>query len=261
MDYGLNVKAFLKRLPCSTMSGHQKFLSVAALIAKGDLTVQVQTNEVQSKWLKSALSVRYNPALYVRAQAAGWVDSIPDKVGTFVLTQTGIDHLLALPTLKTEISTGELRKSGSLVVVNRKATHTFDKYLRSIFASAKTEVLVADAWVDDTTFDNVLDVAPKSIPFRLIYAEARGNFHQRATRFATEFQKFQFKRYKPLHDRFIVVSDKGYMLGPSIKDAASNSPALVVELPAKETRLLRSFFDELWQEAKIVREYPDSSGR
>jgi len=58
------------------------------------------------------------------------------------------------------------------------------------------------------------------------------------------------KRYKHLHDRFFVVDDLGYVLGPSIKDAASNSPALVVELAAGEKKLLQSFFNEIWDKAK-----------
>jgi len=50
----------------------------------------------------------------------------------------------------------------------------------------------------------------------------------------------------------MAVDDTGYVLGPSIKDAASNSPALVVELDAKENHLLQAFFDELWKKGKIT---------
>lgn len=158
--------------------------------------------------------------------------------------------MAALPTLNKEVSTGGLKQSGGLIVVNRKATHTFDKLLRRVLAEAKTQVLIADSWVDGTIFDNALDVIPKTVPTKLVYAQARDSFEQRAKRFSTEYQKFAVKRYKHLHDRFVIVDDAGYVLGPSIKDAASNSPALVVELDAKETRLLQSFFEELWKKAK-----------
>ena len=122
----------------------------------------------------------------------------------------------ALPALDAELSAGELKQTGGLIIVNRKATHTFDKFLRRIFAEAKTQVSVADSWVDETVFDNVLDVIPKSLPLRLIYAQAKGTFEQRAKRFGTEYQKFSVRRYKALHDRFIIVDDIGYILGPSI---------------------------------------------
>jgi len=198
------------------------------------------------------LKAKHNPAFYDRAQQESWVDPVSGKKGAFVVTQDGLDHLEALPTLDAELSSGELTQTGGLIVVNRKATHTFDKFLRKIFAEVKTQVSVADSWVDETVFDNVLDVIPKSLPVRLIYSQARGSFDQRAKRFSTEYQKFAVRKYKALHDRFIVVDDKGYVLGPSIKDAASNSPALVVELGAKEKRLLQSFFDELWKKGKTT---------
>lgn len=252
MNYSLNLKAFLKDLPLAEMSGHQKFLAVAALQTRGNANVEVPTKKVRAQWRKSVLRIRYNPAFCDRAQQEGWVDPVSGKPGTFVLTQGGLDHLAALPTLKSELSAGELKQAGGLIIVNRKATHTFDKFLRKILAEAKTQVLIADSWVDQTVFDNVLDVIPKSIPVKLIYAQAKGSFHQRAGRFSVEYQKFTSRKYKSLHDRFMVVDDKGYVLGPSIKDAALNSPALVVELDAREKRLLQSFFDELWQQAKIT---------
>jgi hypothetical protein len=250
MNFKQNLKAFLSNLPLSKMSGHQKFLAVAALQNGGTAKAEVTTKDVKSQWRKSLLGVSYNPAFYDRAQQEGWVDPISAKKGAFLLTQNGLDHLGALPALGVEMSSGELKQTGGLIIVNRKATHTFDKFLRRIFAAAGTQVSVADSWVDETVFDNVLDLIPKSLPVRLIYAQARGAFEQRAKRFRTEYQKFFVRRYKDLHDRFVIVDDVGYVLGPSIKDAASNSPALVVELGAKEKHLLQSFFEELWIKGK-----------
>jgi hypothetical protein len=252
MNFNQNLKAFLRDLPLSKMSGHQKFLAVAALQSGGKAKQEVATKDVKAQWRKSLLGIRYNPAFYDRSQQESWVDPVSGKKGIFVLTQDGLDHLAALPTLDAELSSGELKQTGGLIIVNRKATHTFDKFLRRIFADAKTQVSVADSWVDETVFDNVLDVIPKSLPVRLIYAQARGTFEPRAKRFGTEYQKFVVRRYKNLHDRFIIVDDVGYILGPSIKDAASNSPALVVELGTKEKRSLQSFFDELWKKSKTV---------
>jgi hypothetical protein len=250
MDFDRNLKAFLKDLPIKRMTGQQKFLAVSAFACKGKGGVELATKDIRKQWRKSLLNAKYNPAFYDRAQGEDWVDPVSGKKGAFAVTQAGIDHLAALPTLDTEVRAGELKQFGALILVNRKATHTFDKFLRKVFADAKNQVCIADSWVDETIFDNVLDVIPKVLPIRLIYAQARGAFDQRAKRFSTEYQKFSFRRYKPLHDRFMVVGDSGYVLGPSIKDAAANSPALVVQLSGKEKRLLQSFFDELWKQAK-----------
>ena len=249
MNFALNVKAFLSSLSLSQMNGAEKFLAVAAALASGNRDHQQQVANLRAVWRKTILGVRYNPSFYLRAQRQGWIDPQSAR-GTFVVTQDGLDHLAALDNSDNHTTGGTLRKAGGLIVVSRKGTHSFDKFLRGVLSEAKREVLIADAWVDETIFDNALDVVPKNIPFKLIYAESRGTFDQRANRFATEFSLFQFRRYKPLHDRFIVVDEQGLMLGPSIKDAASHSPALVVKMGPKEQRLLRTFFGELWEAAK-----------
>jgi hypothetical protein len=228
------------------MSGHQKFVAVAAIQTKGDITVEVSTTDVQEQWRKSLLSVRYNSAFYDRAQGAGWVDPTGVR-GRFRVTDASLENLQALAP---EFSQTDLKKSGSLIIVNRKATHTFDKFLRTTLAAAKNQVLIADSWVDDTIFDTVLDVIPKDCTVKLMYAQARGNFDPRSKRFSQQYSKFATKRYKPLHDRFMVVDETAYILGPSIKDAAANSPALVVALGLKEKNSLQAFFGGLWSKAK-----------
>lgn len=246
MDFTLNLKAFLKQLPLKKMSGHQKFVAVAASHCKGDIKVQVGVHDIEGNWLKSLLHVKYNSAFYERAQRAGWVDPTGKK-GAFQLTQAGLDNLEALAP---ELTAGEMKKSGALIIVNRKATHTFDKFLRNTLAAAKKEVLIADSWVDGTIFDTVLDKIPSDCTLKLIYAQARDKFDAKAKRFSRQYSKFLYKRYKHLHDRFMVVDDVAYILGPSIKDAASNSPALVVTLGSKERSLLHSFFGDLWSKAR-----------
>lgn len=250
MNFNLNIKAFLRGLRLAEMSGHQKFLAVASLNSRGKPSVEVAARQVQDQWPTSQLGQKYNPAFYERAQREGWVDPTADKRGVFTVSQTGLDHLSALARLNAETSSGELTKSGGLVIVNRKATHTFDKYLRKIFANAKSEVLIADSWVDETIFDTVLDVIPKTVSIKLLYGRALGAFAARAARFSTQYTQFTFRRYQHLHDRFMVVDSAGFVLGPSIKDAASNSPAIVVELDPKAERLLRNFFNDLWQKGK-----------
>jgi hypothetical protein len=246
MDFNQNLKAFLKQLPLAKMSGHQKFVAIAAVRCAGDLAVEVSTQDVKGKWRKSVLQAQYNPSFYDRAQGAGWVDPTGAK-GKFRVTQAGLENLEALVP---EFTTGEVKKSGSLTIFGRKATHTFDKFLRTTLAAAKNQVLIADSWVDGTIFDTVLDVIPKDCTFKLIYAQARDKFDAKAKRFSQQYAKFSHKRYKNLHDRFVVVDETAYIIGPSIKDAASNSPALVVTLGSKEKNSLQAFFSELWSKAK-----------
>jgi hypothetical protein len=247
MDFSLDLKAFLRSLRLAKMNGHEKFLAVAALNSKGKAGIEVAVRDVQEQWLKSLMGQEYNSAFYERAQQAGWVDRVAEKKGAFSVNQPGLDHVDALAKSDGVTTAGDLQKAGGLVVVNRKATHSFDKYLRRIFAGAKSEVLIADSYVDETIFDTVLDGISQTVPIKLLYSRAQGTFAAKAGRFSKQWTQFSSKKYKHLHDRFMVIDHGGYVLGPSIKDAALNSPALVVELDSDEKRLLRSFFNELWQ--------------
>ena len=250
MDFGTNLKAFLKRLPLKKMTGHQKFLAVAAFQCKGRHGAELATKNIQSEWRKSILQGPYNPSYHGRAQTEGWVNPTSTGKGRFSVTKEGIDHLEALAVHEQDFSEGALEKSGSLIVVNRKGTHSFDKYIRKLFAEAKSQVLIADSYVDGTIFDTVLDVIPKAVTIKFLYKKQSDNFEQRAQRFGKQYTNFFSKRYANLHDRFLVIDNSGYIIGPSLKDAASNAPALAVVLTGKEKQRLQSFFDELWRSAK-----------
>jgi hypothetical protein len=204
------------------MSGHQKFLAMGCLACRGKIGAEVTTRQIQEQWPNSQIAQKYNPVFYERAQQKGWVDPVLAKKGAFTVDQAGLDHLSALLRVDSEIVSADLQKSGGLVVVNRKATHTFDS-ICGRFSCAKSEILIADAWVDETIFDTVLDVIPRTVVIKLLYDRAQGTFAARVLRFSTQYSQFACKRYGDLHDRFMV-DNSGFVLGPSIKDAASNSP-------------------------------------
>ncbi len=245
MNFSKNLKAFLKALPLKDLSGHQMFLAVAAHYSGGDTSREVNVLDVRGCWPKVLMRKSYNPVFYNRAQQEGWVD--PVRQGVFLVDEDGIQHLIDVSSLGQDIISST---SGQLYIFEKKSTHSFDKFLRGIFAKAKSKVLVADSWVDETIFDNVLDSIPKALEIKLIYGHKRGTFDSRVVRFKKEYSKFINKKYSDLHDRFLVIDDIGYILGPSIKDAASNSPALVVTLSKKDSSVLAKFFQTLWSKAK-----------
>lgn len=253
MNFNQNLKVLFKKFPLRKMNGQEKFLLVAANQCGGKLDVEMSVVDIQKKWRKP-LSVEYHPSFYDRAQEGGkegaWVDPISGKRGKFVVTKEGVKHLLALLEPEDDINIGEFRKSGKLVIVNRKGTHTFDRFLRKILVDSKKCVMIADSWVSGDIFDTVLDAIPKDTIVKVLYSKPDSGFVPRAKRFSREYSKFDFRRYKFLHDRFIIADDVGYILGPSIKDAASKSPALIVILDKKETNLLKTFFQELWRNAR-----------
>lgn len=246
-----NIRAFIKEIPLNKMNGQEKFVAVAFFCASGKAGQEVSVTQICSNWKKSILKLDYHPNFYLRAQDNGWVNPIVSKRGSFVITDKGL-NLITNYFSKEAYSSGELKKIGALIIVNRKGAHSFDKFLRTLFSSAKKEVLIADSYVDETIFDTTLDQIPKDVIVKLIYNAASDNtkFERRSKRFKVQYSKYECKQYKHLHDRFIIIDNTGYISGPSIKDAAFNSPALVVMLTTKESPSLETFFRELWKSAK-----------
>lgn len=247
MNYNSNLKASLRDFPLVKMSGQQKFLAVALYQCKGNGKVDVAVKDIKDQWRKSLLNVKYNSSFYDRAQVAGWVNPVPKKKGAFHVTDDGIGHMSALSVREQDFTEGAIEKSGSLIIVNKKGTHSFDKLIRKLFAEAKSIVLIADSYVDGTIFDIVLDVIPKDVSVKLLSKHQSGNYEERARRFKQQYQKFSEKKVKELHDRFLIIDNAGYVIGPSLKDAASNYPALLVTVTGKEKQRLEQFFDELWK--------------
>lgn len=242
MDYSKNIKAFLSTLPLDKMRGDQKFLAVAVHCASNSDTNISTTTQVKGSWPRAILKIKYNPAYYHEAQTQGWVNAIGP--GKFLVTEEGLQFLHDISGLPaTPLSPG----AAGLYVFDRGSTHTFDKFLRTILSDAKTEVLIADSYVDDTIFDTVLDsIRPTSLKIKLIYGRQMGTFTAKVTRFKRQYTAFDDRKYSKLHDRFILVDGKGYVIGPSIKDAADRHPALVVKLSGKDSSELVKFFKKLW---------------
>lgn len=245
MDFHKTIKAFLASLPIKHMNGQQKFLAVVAHCVQGDTSQEITLAKVRTQWPQSTLKSTYSRTYYDRADEAGWIS--PNEGGSLAVTAEGLAHLAAL----VEVSDAKSESSTAigLHIFDKKQTHSFDKFIRGVFVQAQHRVQIADSYVDERIFDTVLDVIQPSIEIKLIYKAKQGTYDARAARFITQYSSFTAKHYAELHDRFILVDGKGYIIGPSLKDAAAKSPALVVALNAADSKELEKFFQVLWPRA------------
>lgn len=246
MDYTLSPKAFLKQhFDLKKLTGHEKFLAMGAALAGGTTDCVVRTQQVKKSWSKTILGIAYSHTYYHRAQMQGWVISL--AAGQFVVTDQGLTYLESIATQGPLLIAGTM--PGLSLFMSGK-THTFDKFLRALLSKATAEVCIADSYVDDTIFDNLLDQIPDVVSVRLLFGNAWGKFDARIKRYKIQYTKFAAKHLEELHDRFLIIGGTAYILGPSLKDAAKRSPALVVELGTSDSVKLKKFFDGLWLQAK-----------
>lgn len=242
-----DVRQFLSDLPCDKMSGGEKFLAGALSLTDGKIGVGVTIKAIRTKWPQHIFNSPYSPAFYPMAKRKRWVlPDATDSNGALIVTQAGADHLTSLRSSNSQIQRG-------LIVFGSKATHTFDKTIRSLFECA-SKIDIADSYVDDTIFDVTLDAIPTSSPIRLLYGQVPGKdrqpvFEARVKRFVKQYPGFVVKKSQDFHDRFFLVNETGYLLGPSLKDAADRRPALLMRLDPNDSQILARFFEGLWGHA------------
>ena len=202
MDFSLSPKAFVKKYySLKEMSGHEKFLALCIPLSGGKSGVSLTIKDVKKEWSKTVFGISFSNTYYSRATNEGWLRSV--GAGKFVILDDGISYLE-----EKMIQGVEKIGNGSglgLLIFSAGKTHTFDKYLRSLFSSASLEVIISDSYVDETIFDNLLDQIPSKIDIKLLYKKAQGSFNARAKRFGIQYKKFVSKKQTSIHDRFLII--------------------------------------------------------
>lgn len=244
MDFGLSTRAFVgSYFKLNTLTGPEKFLVAVASLSNGDKDRVVSISTVRSKWTKGTFKIQYDGHYYADAQTKVWVKS--EGYGKCSITQGGLDHLNSISTNPDdELLSG----SAKLFLFSSQQSHSFDKFLRETFGQATKRVRIADSYVDATIFDNVLDNIPTTAKVELMYGNNPDSiFDARVKRFRPQYKGFTLARNSHLHDRFIIVDEVGFIVGPSIKDAAVKNPAIVVRLDNKDSKRLIDFFDNQYK--------------
>jgi len=234
-----NIATFLKGLPLKSMRGEDVFVGIAFFLAGGSGDVEVGVKAVEDNWSRGLIGKKYNSAYFTRAR--GRIH--PVAPGRFLLTkEEGIPYVQGL--------IGEIpMRVTTLVVYQAGTAHSFDKFLRDVLKKATRNVDIADTYVSGVLFDTLLNDISITTQIRFVYGNDKGDFVSRATRFNKQY-KFQTKESKEFHDRFLIIDGKGYVIGPSLKDAADKKPATVVVLNASDSKKLADLFEDIWNKAK-----------
>jgi len=234
MELPRDITSFLKNLPLNGMSGDDVFVAIAFYLTGGKDKVEVNVKEIRSHWSKSLIGKIYNPNYLVRAK--GRIH--PTGRGVLCLTEDGVSYIQGLVGEVSTIAT-------TLVVFKQGNAHSFDKFLRNILKKAARSVDLADTYVAGTLFDTLLDNIPDTVPIRFAYGNDKGDFVAHAARFAKQYN-FEARELKQFHDRFMIVDGRGYIVGPSLKDAADKKPATLVALNVADSKKLVDLFSDIW---------------
>jgi len=87
-----------------------------------------------------------------------------------------------------------------------------------------------------------LESVPVSASIRIITQNMTGKFEAVAKRFGQERNRFEV-RVCQVHDRYLIVDDRAWIIGQSLKDAGKK-PLAIMELT--DTDQARALFEKLW---------------
>jgi hypothetical protein len=127
----------------------------------------------------------------------------------------------------------------------------YDVYrdLGTIIASAKQAVFVVDPYADEEVFELYLEKIGKGIAIRLLSRPPSSPLKRVAAKFASRPGiQFEGKSTNEVHDRVIFLdSTDCWVLGQSIKDAASKKPTYL--LPVDAVTDMLKLYETAWQKA------------
>jgi len=134
------------------------------------------------------------------------------------------------------------------------AAYDFFKALNDLIASAKTEILVVDPYLDAEIFDGYLDKLPVGVSVRLLFKKNSQAIRVAANKFQTQLQsKIEMRRSSDIHDRVIFVDQKKcWVLGASIKDAAIKNPTYLAPLSPDVASDKQEHYEAIWSSSTQI---------
>jgi len=127
--------------------------------------------------------------------------------------------------------------------------------LRRVLRSATGFVKICDTYVNIKTLD-ILYSIPEEVPIKLLTEKTGGKkrapaFLRACKDFKAERPSFEVRKGEGLHDRFILMANRGWASGPSLKDFGDKFSS-ITPLSEKGKRAAEKIFDDLWKKAREI---------
>jgi hypothetical protein len=126
--------------------------------------------------------------------------------------------------------------------------YAFYKDLKSILATARTDVLIVDNYLDTGIFEIYVETIELGIKVRILTDQPRGNLVLIAQKYSSR-GSFELKGSKEVHDRVVFVDERCWVVGQSIKDAARTKPTYIIEFDAQR---MQPIYEDIWMRATTL---------
>ena len=155
-----------------------------------------------------------------------------------------------LPILGYNIVSGKVKSTERKEIIYDEP-RPFDAYkdIEKIILSARDEVKILDPYVDQSLFPLYFADVGSQVSIKIVTENMKGKFKEVAEKFRKQKNNFEVRLAKGIHDRFLIVDYRAWILGQSIKDAG-NKPLSIIEL-RDPTRAI-DLFSKLWMESESI---------
>lgn len=136
--------------------------------------------------------------------------------------------------------------SSKEIVTSEGKPYDAFKIIESILLSAKRRIYIIDPHVDHSLFTLYLDCVDKNVEIKILTRNMYDKFEAVAQKFKTQRGNLEIRLYN-IHDRQILVDDRAWLVGQSLKDAGQK-PLNIIEYT--DPTPVETIFVELWSKAK-----------
>lgn len=115
--------------------------------------------------------------------------------------------------------------------------------------SSQKRIYIIDAYVDDKLFTLYFDQVDPKVEIKILTKNMYSKFEEVAKKFKKQGRNFEVKTLNDIHDRHVLVDQRAWLFGQSLKDAG-NKPLSIVELD--DVKLVEKTFAALWSKGTMV---------
>jgi hypothetical protein len=186
---------------------------------------------------------------YFKKDNALFVGCLETLIQYHQLTSEDIDELRK-HTLRLgyDIRDGHVVSSyGKEMVVSQGRPYDAFKIIEKILLSAKNKLHIIDPYVDESLFELYLCEVSPQVDIKILTKKMSGKFKAVAEKFKNQRLNFEVRISSDIHDRYILVDDRAWMFGQSIKDAGNKTLGIV---EYENPNPIEEAFTVLWSKSK-----------
>ena len=131
------------------------------------------------------------------------------------------------------------------------AVYDFGKALSDLIRAATQSLPIVDPYLDDQVFDSYLSAVGNGVTVRLLARKYATALRPAVNAFMTQTSKaIDVRVSTALHDRVLIIDGTSvWVLGQSIKDAATSKPTYLAPLSPDAALLKREAYASIWEAA------------